>query len=72
VNIIWGGWTGHEIFLVGSATVKTPEFKRITATEGQLFRSCSVVFRWRSCKGALLKRTFESPAALRFKRLRRA
>jgi hypothetical protein len=26
------------------ATVKTPGFKGITATEGQLFRSCSVVF----------------------------
>jgi hypothetical protein len=50
LNIIRDGWTGHEIFLAGLAAVKTPGFKGITATRGQLFRSCSVVFRWRSCR----------------------
>jgi hypothetical protein len=49
VNIIWGGWIGHKIFLVGLATVKTPGFKGITASEGQLFRSCSVVFEVSHC-----------------------
>jgi len=44
VNVIPNGSTGHEIFLAGLATVKTPRFRETTATEGQLFQSCSVEF----------------------------
>ena len=40
LDIIANSWIGHEIFLVGLAAVKTPGFKGMTATEGQLFRSC--------------------------------
>jgi hypothetical protein len=63
VNIIWGGWIGHEIFLVGLATVKTPGFEGITATEGQLFRSCSVYLRLAHCPRRKHKKAADFSAA---------
>ena len=63
VNIVGGRWIGHEIFLVGLATVKTPGFEGITATEGQLFRSCSVVFEVSHCPRRKHKKAADFSAA---------
>jgi hypothetical protein len=64
VNIIPSGWTGHEIFLAGLATVKTPRFRETTATEGQLFQSCSVVFEVNPLPSRKHKKAADFSAAL--------
>jgi hypothetical protein len=45
------------------ATVKTPGFEGITATEGQLFRSCSVYLRLAHCLRPKHKKAADFSAA---------